>query len=118
MLCKKRPYGRGFSRDHQSSSLAFDFDFNLTPGSCQELHQCVDAESIDLAANQVADTRLMDVQQLCGVALSQSRIVNEFLELPHQLSAQLEVLGLSCVKPEVLEHISTRFCHLNYDYFS
>jgi len=36
----------------------------LTSGLCKELHEHVDTEAIDLASNQIADTRLMDTQQL------------------------------------------------------
>jgi len=36
----------------------------LAPGLCKELHEHVDTEAIDLASNQIADTRLMDTQQL------------------------------------------------------
>jgi len=51
-----------FRIEHRSSSFEFDLQFNPTSGSRQEFYEGIDAESIDLAANQVTDTRLMDIQ--------------------------------------------------------
>jgi len=42
--------------------LALDLDLDMASGLCQELHEHVDTEAINLAANQVTDSRLLDTK--------------------------------------------------------
>ena len=49
-------------RWHGLGGLAFNLDFDMAPGLCQEFHEHVDTEAIDLSSNQVANTRLVDTK--------------------------------------------------------
>ncbi len=47
---------------HGLRGLAFNLDFDMASGLCQEFHEHVDTEAIDLSSNQVANTRLVDTK--------------------------------------------------------
>jgi hypothetical protein len=75
-------------------------------GVSQHLHQAVDAEKVDLAPLEIADSRLTDAEELRGLGLGETAGVDELGKLDHQLRAHLEVLGLLMPETQVFEDVT------------
>src|SRR5258706_384583 len=77
-------------------------------GLGEHVDQRIDTEEVDLALLQVPDPGLTDAEQLCGFGLFESSIMNNPVQLNHQVGPDPKMRGLRCGEAEVLEHVSTR----------
>jgi len=67
----------------------------------QHLDQGVHAEPIDLAADEITDSRLGHSKEFRGSRLRQPAGLDELRKLDHQVGPHLEVLRLLGAEPEV-----------------
>jgi hypothetical protein len=80
-------------------------DIDVNPGTGKHAHQGINAKEIDSSANEIADPRLRDTEELGGFSLSELACLGELTDLDHECGAQPEVLSFTLVKAEVGEHI-------------
>ncbi|HET9358352.1 MAG TPA: hypothetical protein VFO58_01295 [Vicinamibacterales bacterium] len=66
-------------------------DLNPDAGVTEHGNQCVDAESIDLAPNEVADSRLRHAEDVRGLRLGQAAGFNHLAQANHQIGPDLEI---------------------------
>src|SRR5947208_10758849 len=78
------------------------------PGTCMTKHldQSVDAEPLDLAPHQVAHPGLRHTQQRRRPPLRQTAIADQPLKPHHQLSPQLQMLGLLRGEAQIAEDVT------------
>ena len=72
---------------------ATDDDLNTNTGVAQHGDQGIDTESINLAPDQIADSRLRDAEQGCRLRLCEPPTLDQLAEPNHQLGSDLEVFG-------------------------
>jgi site-specific DNA-cytosine methylase len=70
------------------------------------IHQRVDAEQIDLAAHQVADSGLRDPKQLRSLSLREVSRIDHFAELDHEIGSESQVCSVVGLKVEVAKYIA------------
>jgi hypothetical protein len=71
----------------------------------QHVHQPVDAEQLDAAADQIADSRLRHPEQLGSRGLRELAPFQNAPHLDHQLGSNPEILRLLRREPHVPEHV-------------
>src|SRR5262245_46812933 len=77
----------------------------MTPSGCEHVDQSVDAEELDLSANQIAYARLCNAEELSSVGLSEGFFLDDGAQVTHQDGPDSEVLGLLLGEAQVLEHV-------------
>lgn len=75
-------------------------------GVAEHVDQGVEAELVNLAAQQIVEPRLPDAERTRGRALGHLALAVDVLDPHHQLSAQLQVLSLGFGEPDIEEHIA------------
>jgi hypothetical protein len=78
---------------------------DLDPQASQQVDESIGAEELDATAQQVADSRLTDSQELGGLSLLEAPRSKFLLEPDHQVGAHQKVLGPFGSEPEVAEHV-------------
>src|SRR5258708_23828291 len=72
---------------------ATDDDVNSKTGVTQHGDQGIDAEPINLASNQIADSRLQGADQGCRLRLCEPPTLDHLAKPNHQIGSDLEVFG-------------------------
>jgi hypothetical protein len=68
--------------------------------------QRINAKSVDLASDKVADSGLGHAKQPRGLRLGEPPSLNQLAEPNHQIGPDLEVLSLFLGEPEVTEDVT------------
>jgi hypothetical protein len=76
-------------------------------GTGKHAYQGIDDEKINPSANEIADPRLCDAEQLSGFSLGELAFLNELPHFDHERRAKPKVLSLIVAKAEIGEDIST-----------
>jgi hypothetical protein len=88
---RRRPNGLGLG----NSRTRCYGDAHPRPRTTEHLHKRVDAEQVQLTANNVAYSGLRHTKELCRLHLGQATRLDDSGQLDHEVSTDLEVLGLS-----------------------
>lgn len=73
------------------------------------LDQAIDAEAIELAAYEVADSRLRNFEKLgCG-CLSKPSLLDQLRDFNHQIRTDYQIECFFRFKPKICEDIAARF---------
>ena len=83
-----------------------DDDLYSDTGVAKHGDQRINAKSVDLSSDQVADSRLGDAKQASGLSLGKPPSLNQLAEPDHQIGPDLEVLSLFLREPQVSEHVA------------
>jgi hypothetical protein len=76
-------------------------------GMTKHFDQAINAESVDLAANQITDPWLRHTQEFGSSRLRQTAGFNQFRQLNHQVGANPQVLRLFCAESQVSEDVAS-----------
>jgi hypothetical protein len=79
---------------------------NAKTGVAQHGDQRIDTEAINLASNEVADSRLGDAEQARGLCLREAAILNHLANPNHEIRPDLEILSFLLREPEVAKDVS------------
>ncbi len=90
-----------------------DDDRNLGSGMTKHFHQTIDAESVDLAADEVADSGLGDTQEFGGSGLCETSGFDQLGQLNHQVGADPEVFRLLHAEGQISEDVASRLSNSN-----
>jgi hypothetical protein len=80
-------------------------NFDVDPGTGKHAHQGIDAKKINPSANEVADPRLRDTEQLRSFSLGKLAFLNELTYLNHEGGTKPKVFSFLVAKAEIGEHI-------------
>jgi hypothetical protein len=101
---KERPR-RGSSRTLGDFRSATDDNLNSNTGVAKHGDKGIDTETLDFAANEVADPGLGHAEESCGLRLRQPTAVNHFAESNHEIRPDLEILGFRLGESEIAEDV-------------
>lgn len=87
-------------------------NIDVDSGTSQHADQGIDAEEIDSPADEVADPRLRDTEQLGRFRLGEAAILDELAYGDHESRTDPQVLGFILVEAQVPEYVSARWSNL------
>ena len=83
-----------------------DDDLDSYTGMPQHGHQRIDAESVDLAPDEIAHPRLGYAEERGSLRLGQLPGLDQFAEADHQVASDFEVLGFLAGKTKIAKDIA------------
>jgi hypothetical protein len=81
-------------------------------GMAEHSNQRIHAEPVDFATHEIADAGLAYTEHFSSLHLGEPPYFDQFAELNHQISTQLEVFGVFRRKTQILEDIPGRPANL------
>jgi hypothetical protein len=84
---------------------AADDNLNSNTGVAEHGDKGIDAETIDLASNEVADPGLGYTEQSGGLRLREPTTVNQFAQPNHEIRPDLEILSFQFRESEIPEDV-------------
>jgi hypothetical protein len=80
-------------------------NIDVDTGTGKHAHQGIDAEKINPSANEIADPRLRDAEQLGSLSLGELAFLDELTHLDHERRTKPKVLSFIVAEAEISEYI-------------
>jgi hypothetical protein len=92
--------------------LGMHGDAHVHAGAVEHFDQDVHAELPDLPANQIADPRLADAEELGGTRLGELSLLDDRREANYQLRSEQQLRGLFRREAKIGEHVAVGRRHV------